>query len=90
MDYWAQTMQDDAYLISAVGWQEGARPREIQHGQKQGRQTRLARIARLQAGKRRFKSDLNPCTISYPIGISRQSVTKSPPYTRSSLVLNNS
>src|SRR5687768_6083340 len=29
MDYWAQTMQDDAYLIAADGWVKGAQPREI-------------------------------------------------------------
>jgi type I restriction enzyme M protein len=29
MDYCAETLQDDAYLIAAVGWWEGAKPREI-------------------------------------------------------------
>ena len=29
MDYWAETMQDDAYLIAADGWVKGAQPREI-------------------------------------------------------------
>ena len=29
MDYWAETMQDDAYLIAADGWMKGAQPREI-------------------------------------------------------------
>src|SRR6185503_14901075 len=29
MDYWAETMQDDAYLIGADGWVKGAQPREI-------------------------------------------------------------
>ena len=29
MDYWAETMQDDCYLIAADGWVEGAQPREI-------------------------------------------------------------
>lgn len=32
MDYWAETTQDDAYLISAVGWTESARPHEIRQG----------------------------------------------------------
>jgi type I restriction enzyme M protein len=31
MDYWAETMQDDCYLIAAEGWKVGARPREILH-----------------------------------------------------------
>jgi type I restriction enzyme M protein len=29
MDYWAETMQDDVYLIAADGWVEAARPRGI-------------------------------------------------------------
>ena len=29
MDYWAETMQDDRYLIAADGWVKGAQPREI-------------------------------------------------------------
>ena len=29
MDYWSATMQDDCYLIAAVGWHEAAQPREI-------------------------------------------------------------
>ncbi len=29
MDYWSETMQDDAYLVSADGWLKGAQPREI-------------------------------------------------------------
>jgi type I restriction enzyme M protein len=29
MDYWAEVMQDDAYLIAVDGWVKGAQPREI-------------------------------------------------------------
>jgi type I restriction enzyme M protein len=29
MNYWAETMQDDCYLIAADGWKAGAQPREI-------------------------------------------------------------
>jgi type I restriction enzyme M protein len=29
MDYWAETMQDDCYLIAGDGWKAGAQPREI-------------------------------------------------------------
>ena len=29
MDYWAETMQDDCYLIAADGWREAAQPRLI-------------------------------------------------------------
>jgi hypothetical protein len=38
MDYWAETMQDDAYLIAADGWVAGAgaHRRDRQEGQEQG------------------------------------------------------
>ncbi len=38
MDYWAETMQDDAYLIAADGWvaKHGAHRRDRQEGQAQG------------------------------------------------------
>ncbi len=29
MDYWAETMQDDCYLIADDGWREAAQPRAI-------------------------------------------------------------
>ena len=29
MDYWAETMQDDVYMIVSDGWQEAAKPRLI-------------------------------------------------------------
>ncbi|MEO9649625.1 MAG: M48 family metallopeptidase [Roseobacter sp.] len=29
MDYWADQMQDDCYLIAADGWTSGVQPREI-------------------------------------------------------------
>ena len=29
MDYWAETMQDDCYLIAADGWYEAAQPRPM-------------------------------------------------------------
>jgi type I restriction enzyme M protein len=35
MDYWAETMQDDAYLIAADGWQ--AQPRRIAETDKKGK-----------------------------------------------------
>jgi type I restriction enzyme M protein len=63
MDYWAETMQDDCYLIADAGWKAGAQPREIRSDQKQGRQTHLAREGGLQKGKRRFKSDLVPADL---------------------------
>jgi type I restriction enzyme M protein len=29
MDYWAETMQDDAYLVAQAGWREAAKPRPL-------------------------------------------------------------
>jgi type I restriction enzyme M protein len=63
MDYWAETMQDDAYLISAVGWTEGAQPREIR--QVKNREDKLAWPEKedYKRGRRRFKSDLVPAQL---------------------------
>jgi type I restriction enzyme M protein len=60
MSYWAEVMQDDCYLISEVGWKEGAPPREIfQVKNKDGKQVWLEKED-FKKGKRRFKSDLVP------------------------------
>jgi type I restriction enzyme M protein len=63
MDYWAETMQDDCYIISADGWVQGAQPREIvQARNKDGKMTWLE-VGDYTQGKRRFKSDLVPAEI---------------------------
>jgi type I restriction enzyme M protein len=63
MDYWAETMQDDVYLVSAVGWKEGAKPREIrQVKNKDGKPTWPAKED-FRRRKRRFKSDLVPAAL---------------------------
>jgi len=63
MDYWAETMQDDCYLIADVGWKAGAQPREIvQVRNKEGKLVWPEPHDYLK-GKRRFKSDLLPATI---------------------------
>jgi type I restriction enzyme M protein len=63
MDYWAEVMQDDCYLISADGWVKGAQPREIV--QVRGKDNKLVwpEAHDYLKGKRRFKSDLIPATI---------------------------
>ena len=63
MDYWAETMQDDAYLIAADGWVTGAQPREI--GQVKNKDKKLVwpESHDYLKGKRRFKSDLVPAPI---------------------------
>ena len=63
MDYWAETMQDDAYLIAADGWVPGAQPREIvQVKNKDGKFVWLESHDYM-IGRRRFKSDLVPASI---------------------------
>ncbi|MBS0474990.1 MAG: N-6 DNA methylase [Proteobacteria bacterium] len=63
MDYCAETLQDDAYLIAAVGWQEGAKPREIR--QVKNREGKLVWPEKedYRRGRRRFKSDLVPAAL---------------------------
>ncbi len=63
MDYWAQTMRDDCYLIADLGWYAGAQPREIY--QIKGKDGKLSwpEGFDFKKGKRRFKSDLIPAAI---------------------------
>ena len=61
MDYWAEAMQDDAYLIAADGWVRGAQPREIEKD-KNNQRVRPEPHDYIK-GKRRFKSDLVPASI---------------------------
>jgi type I restriction enzyme M protein len=63
MDYWAETMQDDAYLIADAGWIAGAKPREIV--QVKGKEGKLVWPEKedFKKGKRRFKSDLAPAAL---------------------------
>lgn len=63
MDYWAETMQDDCYLIADAGWIAGARPREIvQVKNKEGKLV-WPEKEDFKKGKRRFKSDLIPAAL---------------------------
>jgi type I restriction enzyme M protein len=63
MDYWAEAMQDDAYLISTVGWREGAQPREIRQVKNKDGKLVWPETEDFRRGKRRFKSDLVPATL---------------------------
>ena len=60
MDYWAETMQDDAYLIAADGWVKGAQPREIVRVKDKNNKLVWPERHDYLKGKRRFKSDLVP------------------------------
>jgi type I restriction enzyme M protein len=63
MDYWAETMQDDAYLIAADGWVKGAQPREIIQVRNKDNKLSWPEPHDYMKGRRRFKSDLIPAPI---------------------------
>jgi type I restriction enzyme M protein len=59
MDYWAETMRDDCYLISSSGWKEAAEPREVVKVKNaNGKLVWPKEDFDYLKGKRRFKSDL--------------------------------
>ncbi len=59
-DYWDETMQDDAYMISVEGWTEGAKTRELQKVKNKNGKLVWPEAYAYLLGKRRFKSDLVP------------------------------
>ena len=63
MDYWAESMQDDAYLIATAGWIKGAQPREIVRVKDKNNKLTWPESHDYLKGKRRFKSDLVPASI---------------------------
>ena len=63
MDYWAETMQDDCYLIAADGWKTGAQPREIRQVKNKEGKMVWPESHDYKKGKRRFKSDLIPAAL---------------------------
>lgn len=63
MDYWAATMQDDAYLIATDGWFKGAQPREIFQVKQKDNKLVWPEPHDYLRGKRRFKSDFAPASI---------------------------
>lgn len=56
MDYWADVMQDDVYLIAADGWLEGARPR----GVIDDKEKKIKETPDLGVGRKKYKLDLIP------------------------------
>jgi type I restriction enzyme M protein len=72
MDYWAETMQDDCYLIAADGWVKGAQPREIVQVKNKDNKLAWPEPHDFLKGRRRFKSDLVPA----PILVARYFVTE--------------
>jgi type I restriction enzyme M protein len=63
MDYWTETMQDDAYLIAADGWVKGAQPREILQIKNKDNKLVWPEPHEYVKGKRRFKSDMVPARL---------------------------
>lgn len=56
MDYWAQTMQDDVYLIAADGWVEAGKPRGII----EDKERKIKETPDLIVGRKKYKMDLVP------------------------------
>ena len=63
MDYWAETMQDDCYLIADSGWKAGAQPREIVKTRDRNNRLTWPEAHDYEIGRRRFKSDLVPAAL---------------------------
>jgi type I restriction enzyme M protein len=56
MDHWAESMQDDVYLITSDGWRDAARPHPIEDRDKKSRSDFVL-------GKQRFKAELIPARL---------------------------
>jgi type I restriction enzyme M protein len=63
MDYWAESMQDDCYVISDVGWKAGAAPREIVQVKDKNNKLVWPEKEDFLQGRRRYKSDLIPVSL---------------------------
>ena len=63
MDYWAETMQDACYIVSADGWKAGNQIREILQVKNKDGKLIWPDDHDYKKGKRRFKSDLIPAKI---------------------------
>lgn len=59
MDYWAETMQDDVYLVGADGWLKAVQPRvAIDNKEK-----KISETPDLVIGRKKYKMDLVPPTL---------------------------
>ena len=56
MDYWAEVMQDDVYLIAADGWVEAVKPRGII----EDKEKKIKETPDLTIKRRKYKMDLVP------------------------------
>jgi type I restriction enzyme M protein len=56
MDYWAETMQDDAYLVAGDGWREAAQPRLIVEDKNKKAKAKPDFVV----GKKKYQAELIP------------------------------
>ena len=59
MDYWAETMQDDVYLIVSDGWREAAKPRLIV----EDKEKKTKEKPDFTVGKMKYKAELIPTAL---------------------------
>jgi type I restriction enzyme M protein len=59
MDYWAETMQDDVYMIASDGWLSAAKPRLII----EDKEKKSKEKPDFTVGKQKFKADLIPAPL---------------------------
>ena len=59
MDYWAETLQDDAYLIASDGWREAAKPRLIVDDKDKKSKDKPDFVV----GKQKWKAELIPVAL---------------------------
>ena len=59
MDYWAETMQDDVYMLVSDGWREAAKPRLII----EDKEKKTKEKPDFTVGKQKFKADLIPAPL---------------------------
>ena len=59
MDYWAETMQDDVYMIVSDGWREAAKPRQLI----EDKERKNKEQADFTIGKLKYRAELVPTTL---------------------------
>jgi type I restriction enzyme M protein len=59
MDYWAETMQDDCYLIATDGWVEAAKPRLVV----EDKSKKTKEKPDFTIGKKKYKTELIPAAL---------------------------
>lgn len=63
MEFWTETLQDDAYMIADEGWVGAVKPREIFRQRNKDNKLVWVESAEFLVERRRFKSDLLPMAI---------------------------